>query len=216
MKICLTRRALAAALAPVCLSILLAGGSAALAEDAQLPPEIADEVELCATCHGADGQPVLNEAPDFAPIIWGQEEYYIYVQLKDYAAGRRANDLMATVVADLSQEDMQALAAYFSKKPWPRLGFKTDSADVATANQVATAGQCTQCHLGAYVGNSRVPRMAGQSVDYLTQTLLDFKNDVRKNAADMAALVRVFPDDQLQAMARYLAGLQVMPGQSVQ
>ena len=100
-----------------------------------------------------------------APVIWGQEEYYIYVQLRDFASGRRVNErmtvaseLMKTAVTDLTKEQMKALAKYFSTKPWPLLGFKANPDDAAVAERVMTAGQCPQCHLGAFVGNALAGR----------------------------------------------------------
>ncbi|MGL4963591.1 MAG: c-type cytochrome [Inquilinus sp.] len=188
--------------------LLLLERPPALADEAP-PPEIADKVELCASCHGADGRPVKADAPNIPPNIWGQEFYYLYVQLRDFQAGRRESELMKSIVADMSKDELQALAKYFSTKPWPRLGFQPDDADTAVAQRMATAGQCTQCHLGAYVGNSRVPRVAGQYKPYLEKTMLDFKNGVRLNAPDMANLLKGFGDDDLKAMSRYLAGLQV-------
>ena len=39
---------------------------------------IAEKLQLCSSCHGEAGTPVK---PDI-PIIWGQNEYYIYTELK--------------------------------------------------------------------------------------------------------------------------------------
>jgi cytochrome c553 len=176
----------------------------ARAQDIPAPPAaIAEKAELCATCHGADGRPVNEESP----IIWGQEYYYLFVQMRDFQAGRRASDIMQPIVKDMRRDDMKALAEYFSKLSWPSLQYRASDADNAKAVSVAAAGQCTQCHLGAYKGDSRVPRLAGQNVVYLEKTLQDFKKDIRKNAADMSALMRVFPDEDIAAMAHFLAGL---------
>ena len=185
------------------LAVWLLGVFHARAQDAP-PPEIADQVKLCSTCHGAEGRPVVEDTP----IIWGQEQYYLYVQMRDFQAGRRASAIMDGIVADLSKDQMKALAKYFSQKTWPNMSFKAQEGDAAVANRMATAGQCTQCHLGAYVGNSRVPRSAGQNARYLEKTMLDLKYKRRMNAADMASLMEAFPDEDIAAMARYLASLQ--------
>jgi len=163
--------------------------------------ELADQVAVCATCHGEAGLPTQ---PDI-PIIWGQEFYYLYVQLKDYNAGRRANDIMTGMAADMTKEQMQALAKYFSEKPWPSTSFSvTDEVD-KLAEQALTGGQCTQCHLGGYNGNSRIPRLAGQQPHYLERTMLEFKNKIRLNAPDKGALMRVFSDAEIAAMASAVA-----------
>jgi len=165
--------------------------------------EIGELVELCTTCHGEDGRPI---EPDY-PIIWGQEFYYLYVQLKDYKAGRRENEVMQGIVADLTKEQMQALSQHFAEQEWPPIGFGADATDVAQGETAAGAGQCTQCHAGGYGGDSRIPRLAGQNPAYLERTMLEFKNRIRMNAPDKGALFRAYDDDDIRAMANLLAGL---------
>ncbi len=174
-----------------------------VAEDVPAPPpEIAELVESCASCHGEAGVPVQEDAP----IIWGQENYYMYVQLRDIQAGRRASELMKPVVEGLDKPTLKALTAYFSSLKWPALGFATPESDFAVAESAAVAGQCAQCHLGAWTGNSRVPRLAGQNVHYLEKTMLDYKYNRRKNAPDLAVLFRDVADDAIGSLARYAAG----------
>ena len=122
--------------------------------------ELDDTIALCTSCHGKNGMPV---EPDM-PIIWGQDFYYIYTQLKDYKAARRYSEFMNDVVADMSKEEMKAISRYFSEKSWPPTGFQSTGDDDAKAKTAAGAGQCFQCHIGNYMGNSGVPRLAGQKI----------------------------------------------------
>ena len=168
---------------------------------APLTPELAAKVETCAACHGEDGLPVKEEAP----IIWGQEFYYLYVQMRDFQAGRRENEIMQGIVEGLSKDDMKAIAQHFTDKKWPDISYQATPEEERRAEQAAVAGQCTQCHLGAYTGNSRVPRVAGQNVKYLEKTMLDFKYDRRKNMPDMASLLRTMPDEDVIALSRFAA-----------
>lgn len=165
--------------------------------------ELDDKIEVCNGCHGDSGLPAQ---PDI-PIIWGQEFYYLYVQLKDYQAGRRDNEFMTDIVADLSKKEMRALAQYFSEKSWPSIGYRTNGADVASAEVATNSGMCPQCHLGGYEGDSRVPRLAGQQPGYLERTMLEFKNRVRLNSQAKVSLFATYDDTDIGAMARYLAGL---------
>ena len=64
----------------------------------------------CAACHGADGN---SAVPDF-PRIAGQQPDYLVKVLKDYKSGARKNAIMAPQAANLSDQDMADLAAYFS------------------------------------------------------------------------------------------------------
>lgn len=178
--------------------LVLAAPTTAWAQDF----DVEAEAEACAACHGADGVPVNEDAP----IIWGQEFYYLYVQLRDYKAGRRAHEIMSEIVAPYEKKQLQALAQYFAEKDWPQIAAE-GADDVRNAAQAAlAAGQCSQCH-STYVGDSRVPRLAGQLASYLERTMLDFKNKVRLNAPDKGLLMRSYEDTQLTAIARYLAAL---------
>ncbi len=163
----------------------------------------AETLALCADCHGEAGMPTATEFP----ILWGQEFYYLYVQLKDFKAGRRANEIMGGIVADLDKETMQALAQHFSEQPWPEIGYRAPADEESKALAALSAGQCVQCHLGGYEGDSRNPRLAGQQADYLERTMLEFKNKVRLNSAAKGSLLASYSDDEIAAMARYLAGL---------
>jgi cytochrome c553 len=66
----------------------------------------------CAACHGADGNSV---APDF-PRLAGQQPDYLVKVLKDYKSGARKNAIMAPQAANLSNQDIADLAAYFSNQ----------------------------------------------------------------------------------------------------
>jgi cytochrome c553 len=141
------------------------------------------------------------------PIIWGQHAGYLYIQLRDFKLGTRKSEIMQPLVADLERADMLALGEYFAKKQWPRIGYKSAEADQVAGQRVAAAGLCSECHLGGYLGDGTVPRLAGQTVTYLEKTMLDFKTRARANNPDKSTLLASYSDQELAAMARYLAGL---------
>jgi cytochrome c553 len=183
------------------LMLLTAAGLVISQPSASSADELEDQVALCASCHGENGMPAEADTP----IIWGQEFYYLYVQLRDYNAGRRANDIMTGITAEMTKEEMQALAQYFADKPWPNTSFAVDDQVQSAGETSLGAGQCSQCHLGGYNGNSRIPRLAGQQPHYLQRTMLEFKDKTRMNAPDKGALMRAFSDEEIAAMAETLA-----------
>ena len=67
----------------------------------------------CAACHGADGNTPVG--PDF-PKLAGQHKDYLYKVLIDYKSGTRKNAIMSGQVTNLSRQDMEDLAAYFSSR----------------------------------------------------------------------------------------------------
>jgi cytochrome c553 len=66
----------------------------------------------CAGCHGADG----NSPTPMFPKLAGQHEDYLFHSLQGYKTGKRKNPIMQGQAANLSDQDMKDLAAYFSKQ----------------------------------------------------------------------------------------------------
>ncbi|MGI9305031.1 MAG: c-type cytochrome [Gammaproteobacteria bacterium] len=164
---------------------------------------IRDKLQACATCHGDKGASAQAQYP----ILAGQELHYLYVQLKDFKAERRADPIMSPIAATLEKEEMQLMAKYFSEQAWPNIGHRSDAALEKVGLMAASAGQCVACHLGGYEGNSRVPRLAGQHPEYLQKTMLDFKTKTRKNSPAKGSLMESFGEEDIEGMADYLGGL---------
>jgi len=170
----------------------------------------ADQAQTCEACHGEQGVPIDNTIP----VIWGQQEGYLYLQLRDFKSGARKSEIMGPVAQSLQRDDMLALAEYFSKKPWPRLNQPPAPVDVVTkAGRANTAVGCTGCHQGEYQGEGTQPRLAGQRREYLEAQMLAFRDGARGNNPGMSDLMKATSKDDIAAMAQYLAGMQYTPGQ---
>ena len=168
-----------------------------------LAQTIEEKAQLCSACHGENGIPQEKSTP----VIWGQHQGYLYIQLRDYKRGTRKNEQMTPIAEALERNDMMALAEYFSKKPWPRLNQPAaDAATTAKALRGNTAVNCTGCHLGEYQGDGTVPRLSGQSAEYMTKTLAQFRTRERANNPGMSDLAIATPDEDLAALTAYLAG----------
>jgi cytochrome c553 len=180
------------------LAFLLAGLDRGLADT------IEEKAAVCSACHGENGAPIDKSYP----VLFGQNEGYIYIELRDMKKGARKNEQMAPIVENMSREDMLALAAYFAAKPWPNLQQpRANAADAKRFDAMAVAGTCPACHQAGYVGAGTQPRLAGQSGDYLAKTLLDFRNGARTNNDWMKDLMKTFSEDDIRVMARVLAGM---------
>lgn len=180
------------------LAALLAGLTPGAAET------IEEKAAVCMACHGENGVPIDKSIP----AIFGQNEGYIYIELRDMKKGARKNEQMAPIVGNMSRDDMFALAAYFTAKPWPNLTQPRASAgDAKRFASMAASAQCPQCHQAGYIGAGTQPHLAGQSLDYLTKTVLDFRSGARANNDWMRDLLRTFSEDDVKLMARVLAGM---------
>jgi cytochrome c553 len=95
----------------VLIALTAIASGAAAAGNADRGAEKAKQV--CAACHGADGNTPLQ--PEY-PRIAGQHGDYLYKALRDYKSGARKNAIMGSQAATLSREEMQDLAAHFSSQ----------------------------------------------------------------------------------------------------
>ena len=69
--------------------------------------------QVCAACHGADGNSQVADYPKLA----GQYPDYLAKALRDYKSGARKNPIMAGMAAPLTTKDIEDVAAYYSQQP---------------------------------------------------------------------------------------------------
>lgn len=171
--------------------------------------DIADKAQVCGGCHGEKGVPQEKTNP----IIWGQNEGYLYLQLRDFKSGARKNDQMSAIVADLSKNDMKALAKHFAGLKWPDLQQPAPSKDV-TKKALTVIGSigCTSCHLEQFQGDGTTARLAGQEHEYLAKTMADFRSRARANNPGMSDLMNAAQPADLDPVAQYLASQTVIGG----
>jgi len=100
-------KSLLTAFAILCCSTVHAAGDAAAGKG---------KAAVCGACHGANGVATIPSYPNLA----GQKADYIVLQLKAFKSGERKgaqSAIMAPMAANLSEQDMMDLAAYFSSLP---------------------------------------------------------------------------------------------------
>lgn len=202
------------------LGAALLAGHALAQEPAKSDPAKAQAIagQVCAACHGADGNSVAPSNPKIA----GQFPEYLYKQLADFKpkAGKRAerdSPVMAGMVANLSEADMKSLAAYYA-------GQKLKPA-VASDKELAALGQklwrggnvqagvpaCAACHGPTGSGiPAQFPRLAGQYAEYTVAQLKAFKEGNRANDPNemMRAIATKLSEREMRAVAEYAAGLR--------
>jgi len=167
---------------------------------------IEEKAQICAACHGENGVPQQQAFP--VPVIWGQNLGYLFFQLRDFKSGARKNDQMTPIAEGLEREDLMALAQYFSKKPWPNLQQPHAPADEAALARRANASVvCTSCHQEGFIGEGTQPRLAGQNRAYLEKTMTDFRTGARGNNPGMTDLMKGLTEQQIGALATWLAGM---------
>jgi cytochrome c553 len=178
--------------------------TAEIAADPSTTREFNAKMLMCGQCHGLNGVPVRPAIP----IIWGQQQNYLLKQLQDFRNKSRDAEIMTWAALTLHpEEEMAYAAAYFAKKSWP-------TRPTLVASPAAPRGMavCQACHQADYRGAPQAeglpaPRLAGQTYEYLVQTMNAYADGTRKNNDTMAQIMAGIPAAEREAMARYLSGL---------
>ncbi|MBC7954398.1 MAG: cytochrome c4 [Cytophagales bacterium] len=166
---------------------------------------------VCGACHTADG----SRGSPANPIIQGQHPEYLAKQLTEFKAGKRANAVMQGFAATLSEADVKDVTAFYASKQ-PKPGFAKSKDTVALGEKIYRGGiadrsvpACAGCH-GPTGGGipSQYPRLRGQHADYTEAQLKAFRENTRKNSAQMTGVAAKMNDKELKAVADYIAGMK--------
>lgn len=179
-----------------------------------------NKAAVCGACHGADG----NSGAAANPKLAGQGEAYLVKQLMNFKSGERENAIMAGQAQGLSEQDMADLAAYYASQSID-VG-QADPALVEAGERIYRGGNmdtglsaCAGCHgpAGAGIDAAGFPALGGQHAAYTVSQLKAFRaagrNDEKgpHRANDPNAMMRSvaakMTDDEIKAVASYIAGL---------
>jgi len=173
----------------------------------------------CVSCHGAAGNSTIAANPKLS----AQFEAYTYKQLVDFTTANRNNPVMTTYAKMLSDDEKKNVAAFLATQT-PKQGAAKNKDSVELGKKIYRGGiaatgvaACASCH-GA-TGNgipAQFPRLAGQHQDYTVAQLQAFKSaasskapaTARKNSVQMVTLASRMTEDEMKAVADYIAGLK--------
>ena len=188
-------------------------GSATAALAAGDPTAGKAKSAVCAACHNADGNSTVTQYPKLA----GQSADYLVKQLQEFKSGARVNAIMVGMVAPLSPQDMEDLAAYFSSQQVARGAADPALAPAGEAmfrggNLTSGVAACAACHGATGAGNpaAKFPALAGQHAEYVEAQLKAFRTMERANDAGqmMRGVAAKMTDAEIKAVASYVQGLQ--------
>ena len=155
----------------------------------------------CMACHGPQG----NSTTPGMPSIAGQPRVFIENQLVLIREGLRDVPAMKAVMGNLNDEEIVALARYFSAQAVPQPG-PVQAARFAAGAAVSQRALCGTCHLPSYAGQNQVPRLAGQDETYLALTMKMYRDKPAPGRdTAMSAALYGLSDGDLESLAHYLA-----------
>jgi len=174
---------------------LLVCGAAIAAEP---PPK----AQACIACHGPGGNSILPETPSLA----GQPTFYIVMQLFQFREKQRDIPQMTPFAADLSDQEAQSIAAYFSQQPIHLVEARIDAEKLAAGKQIVAGNHCASCHMPNLSGQNQMPRLAAQNELYLIKAMKDYRDGQRPGYDGvMTGILRGMTNRDLESVAHYLA-----------
>jgi cytochrome c553 len=167
----------------------------------------------CAACHGVTGV----SANPIWPSLAGQHESYIVQQLQAYQNGTRSDPMMTAMAMGLSEQDMQDIAAFYSRQTPPAQTAEPELVDVGQAlyrggNMETGVPACIACHGAEGAGNPAAgwPRVGGQHAEYTAKQLTAYRAGTRTTdtMSMMRDIAKRMSDEEIIAVANYLQGLR--------
>jgi len=154
-----------------------------------------EAAQACASCHGADGNTTRADMPTLA----GQDALYLATSLKAYRQGQRDHEQMVTASTELSDAEIDALAAFYARQePIARKVHRPPT----IAEWVE---RCDRCH--GIGGNSSIPRypsLASQNEPYLARVIENYASGGRHNST-MSAMSQPLRPSDIEALAAHYA-----------
>lgn len=167
--------------------------------------------ETCAACHGPDGNSVIPNVPKLA----GQGKEYLLREMKDFKEARRHSDVMAAILAPLSDADMETAADFYAgQKPSPGVVTRPELLPLGKrvyteGNTVSGVPSCDGCHEEDGRGSRKFPRVAGQHVGYILEELARYANDKRGTGSKIMRTVATrLTREEAEAVAEYMTSLK--------
>ncbi|MGD2075648.1 MAG: c-type cytochrome [Gammaproteobacteria bacterium] len=157
----------------------------------------------CAGCHGTYG----HSAGELMPSIGGMDKRYITKAMMDFRSGARPSTIMERIAKGYSEQEIAAIASFFSQKEWRSASENVNSRLAAQGQEIHEA-QCESCHAdGGRSGRNEVPRLAGQWQPYLYMQLRDL-HDIDYEGIqplEMRERVQKLSHEELEALSHYYA-----------
>lgn len=183
----------------------------------EVPPEA---LAQCSRCHGVDG---LGDRSGAFPNLSLLDARYLRRSLHAYADGGRHSGIMHTQVKPLTEDELDALAAWYGRRPDRAAGVtRVGDETLARGRRIAEEGvperdlaECGSCHgIGARTDTGvddrmlDYPQLSGQYAPYLRQQLHAWVDASRGGVRQEDPVVRAahqLTEDEIRAVAAWYA-----------
>ena len=92
-----------------------------------------------------------------------------------------------------------AIANFYAAMPLKPAAFTVDEGKARLGKAKAEETLCTMCHLGGFLGQNEIPRVAGQNYPYVVAQLKAFKARTRTNdAGNMTSVAQTLSEADIK------------------
>jgi len=174
--------------------------------------------ENCNGCHGDDGVSQWSDVPTIAGLpeyTHGDALYFFRdnerpCSSSEYRQGdtSRAATTMCEVAAELSDEEIDELAAYYAEMPFVPAAQEFD-AGLAAAGKAVHDAQCEKCHSdGGSNADDEASILAGQWMGYLEATFAEYASGDREQDKSMKEKMDALSEADTAALLHFYASQQ--------
>ena len=181
------------------LSVIAAAGLTA-ATGVMAVDNVEGLARACNNCHGTGGVSVGYSMPSIA----GLSESYLKNIMMEWKSGARASANMTRLIKGYTDEEIAALAGYFSKLPWTPVP-QSVGADLLAKGKEATE-RCETCHgvTGGQPDDKDTPMLAGQWAKYLELELMKYRDEgFQMTHKKMTKNARKIEEGDVSTVAKY-------------
>ena len=172
----------------------------------------------CNSCHGDNGVSQWTDMPTIAGLseMVHVDALYMYMDEarpcadSEYRQGdtSRAATNMCAIAAELSEDDIDALAAAYAELPYVPAKQEFD-ADLAAAGEAVHAKQCDRCHSDAGMNpDDEAGMLGGQQMGYLRTTFAQYADGSREQPKKMQEKMDALSADDVEALIHYYGSQQ--------
>lgn len=156
---------------------------------------------FCANCHGDAGSSKLPEVPNLA----GQNPEYLLEQMRKFVSGERKDAFMQGLIKVLKEEERVNIALFYANTPV--VAGRADAGQVKQGQQMFEK-LCVRCHGDKAHGDEMIPRLAGQQVTYLEQSVRRYRDKTGERLDPLMAIATAtLKNEDIKAIANYLTQL---------
>lgn len=162
------------------------------------------DASVCRHCHGVGGNSALPEVPNLA----SQNAGYLLEQMNKFVHGqRKSSAFMEGMIKALTPDERVDIALFLAQQPVTRKPAGVSAGGVEGKKLYDKL--CVNCHGASGTGTRTIPRLAGQQVKYLEDSLKRYRSSSGARIDPlMAAYTRNLKDADIRNLVAYLSALQ--------